>query len=133
MRLVAHSSALTFWTEPAHRHVSGRQPHRRAAIPRVGISSSAGDTMGNVRLGPCWLPSRRRSPRRRWTTSATADLCPLTAGAAEAQSAATGRLRSVRDGVYLGQCGERRSWLSPTVTGGWPSAIYVVDSQWARK
>ena len=132
MRLVAHGSALTFWSGPHTATYQDASPIA-GGHPGVGISSSAGDAIGNVQIGPIGYlaPAAIAAPAIETSTTANRVDLRWPASAADTNSAGLQGYVVYRDGVYLGSP-LTPSWLDQTVTGGWPSAIYVVDSQWAQ-
>ena len=129
MRLVAHGSALTFWSGPHTATYQDASPIA-GGHPGVGISSSSGDTIGNVQIGPIGYLAPAAITASAIETSTTANRVDLRwpASAADTNSAGLQGYVVYRDGVYLGSP-LTPSWLDQTVTGGETTtySIYAAD------
>jgi hypothetical protein len=129
MRLVVRGSSLTFWSGPNTAAYQDVAPITTGQ-PGVGISSSEGDTIANVQLGPIdYLPPAAVNASAIETSTAPnrVDL-RWPASAPDANSAGLQGYAIYRDGVYLGST-RAPNWLDQTVSGPESTAysIYAAD------
>jgi hypothetical protein len=129
MRLVVRGGAITFWSGPYTATYQDSSPIA-AGQPGVGISSSSGDTIGTVQIGPIdYLPPAAINASA-VETSTAANRVDLRwpAGATEANSAGLQGYVVYRDGVYLGSP-LTPNWLDQTVSGPETTtySIYAAD------
>ena len=129
MRLVVRGSSLTFWSGPNTAAYQDVAPITTGQ-PGVGISSSEGDTIANVQLGPIdYLPPAAVNASAIETSTAPnrVDL-RWPASAPDANSAGLQGYVVYRDGVYLGST-RAPNWLDQTVSGPESTAysIYAAD------
>lgn len=117
MRLVVRGSSLTFWSGPNSATYQDPSPIA-AGQPGVGISSTGGDTIANVQIGPIdYLPPTAINASAVQTSTA-ANRVDLRWPASAADTNSPGRQGYViyRDGVYLGSS-LTPNWLDQTVSG----------------
>lgn len=129
MRLVIRGGNITFWSGPHMATYQDPSPIM-AGHPGVGISSTSGDTVGGVQIGPIgYLPPTAVNAAAVETSTASnrvdlrwPDSVP------DAKSAGLQGYVIYRDGVYLGSS-LKPNWLDQTVTGGESTtySIYAVD------
>jgi len=131
MRLVVKGSSIITWSGPNAATYQDANPIA-AGRSGVGISSSSGDTIGNVQIGPIgYLPpspinassvETSTAPKRvdlRWPESA-----------ADASSAGLQGYIVHRDGVYLGS--PRTPSSRPTMLDSWTEPLRQMSRQPGR-
>ena len=129
MRLVVRGNTLTFWSGPNAATYVDATPIT-AGQPGVGISSSEGDTIANVQIGPIDYapPAPVAASSVEVSTAANRVDLRWPETAADANSAGLDGYIIYRDGVYLGRT-RTPNWLDLTVFPGESVkySIYAAD------